>query len=67
MTLNMKRETVSRRSTRMAVLQGHHVRLAISGVDPKHFHVDHKGKRTMWIHTGPDKASCLQLPCKPLH
>lgn len=67
MTSDVKQDGVSRHYRRMDVLQGHHVRLAISGVDPKHFHVDHKGKRTMWIHTGPDKASCLQLPCKPLH
>ena len=48
---------------RLRGMQGHHVRLALSGADPKHFHVDHTGKRTMWIHTGASMASCLQLPC----
>ena len=51
---------------RLRGMQGHHVRLALSGADPKHFHVDHSGKRTMWIHTGPSRASCLQLPCMPM-
>lgn len=54
--------------TRLALLllQGHRVRLAISGADAKHFHVDHKGQRTIWIHTGPGKESCLDLPYKLL-
>ncbi|CAL8463886.1 g3421 [Coccomyxa elongata] len=40
----------------------HRVRLAISGADAKHFHIDHKGPRTIWIHTGEDMDSCLRLP-----
>jgi hypothetical protein len=42
--------------------QGHCVRLAISGADAKHFHIDHKGPRTIWVHTGGDAHSCLRLP-----
>jgi hypothetical protein len=42
--------------------QGHRIRIGISGADAKHFHVDHQGKRAMWVHTGPGTPSCLSLP-----
>ena len=43
--------------------QGHCVRLALSGADAKHFHVDHVGPRTIWVHSvGAESASMLQLP-----
>ncbi len=42
--------------------QGHCVRLALAGADAKHFYVDHAGPRTLWIHAGPGRPSCLSLP-----
>lgn len=42
-------------------LQGHSMRIAIAGVDAKHFYVDHVDAKTMWIHTGPGRQSAVSL------
>ena len=42
-------------------MQGHSIRLAISGADSKHFYVDHAGTKTLWVHTGPGRQSSISL------
>lgn len=42
-------------------LQGHSIRVAIAGVDAKHFYVDYADGHTMWIHTGPGCQSAVSF------
>ena len=44
-----------------AYVQGHSIRLALSGADSKHFYVDRMGTKTMWLHTGPGRQSAIHL------
>lgn len=42
-------------------IQGHSMRLALSGTDAKPFYVDHPEIKTMWIHTGPGRESAINI------
>lgn len=46
------------------MMQGHCVRLAISGSDAKHFSSDHAcdGSRSISIHSSAEQPSCLKIP-----
>ena len=47
-------------------VQGHQIRIAVSGRDSKHFHHDHPEQQTLWIHAGPGKDSAVVLKVAPL-
>ena len=53
-----------RRLEQVTMLQGHCVRLAISGSDTKHFSCDRAcyGSRSIGIHSSLEQTSMLRLP-----